>query len=246
MGGDVDSDLTGYALARQHGETAIASKPQSRVLDAGCGRRCCLDYGPDAYVVGLDIGEVELAANEQLDERIVGALETYPLPRESFDVVVCQDVLEHVERPTAALRNMMRAVKPGGLLILGLPNVVNPKGLVTKFTPLRFHLWVYRRVWRNPVAGTPGHGPYKTYLRWSLRPSALRRLARRNGFEVEEFMLWGTNWPSRLRERDRTGYVAWRVLEGLWRILTLNRVDPEQSEIWTMLRKTEGPPTRFE
>lgn len=234
------SDEPGYAEIKRRGEAAVASKTRPRVLDAGCGRRCFLNFSRDAFVVGLDVGEAELAANERLDERIVGALETYPLPAESFDVAVCQDVLEHLPRPEAALRNLMRAVKPGGLLILGFPNVLTPKGVVTKFTPLWVHLWLYRRLKRNPRVGTEGYGPYKTYLRWCLRPKALSRIAQQNGFAVDDLRLWASDWPTYLRERHAFGYRAWRALEWVWRVLTINRLDPTLTEVWMVLRKIEA------
>ena len=47
-------------------------------------------------MVGLDISPSALDRNRLLDDRIVGDLETYPLPRKAFDVVVCWDVLEHL------------------------------------------------------------------------------------------------------------------------------------------------------
>ena len=209
----------------------------SRALDAGCGRRCFLDFPPDVHVVGLDIGEAELLANERLDERIVGALETYRLPAESFDVVICQDVLEHLPGPEIALRNLMGAVKPNGLLILGFPNVLTPKGLATKFTPLAFHRWVYRRIKGSARVGTDGFGPYRTYLRWSLRPTAVRHLAEQNGFSELEFRLWGTDWPTHLRRRSEAAYRIWRGVEGMWRLVTLNRLDPTLTETWLLLEK---------
>ena len=45
-----------------------------------------------------------------------------PLPSDSFDVVTCQTVLMHLARPAAALREMLRVVRPGGLLVCVEPN----------------------------------------------------------------------------------------------------------------------------
>ena len=61
----------------------------------------------------------------------------------------------------------------------------HPKSVVAKFTPHFFHVFVYRRLgFEN--AGKPGYGPFPTYLRWSLRQSALERWAGRRGLEVVE------------------------------------------------------------
>lgn len=170
-----------------------------RVLDAGCGAK---SVPRDGYVVGLDIDEQALQRNPRLDERIVGNLETYPLPRDSFDLIVCSDVLEHMPRPELALENMIGALAPGGVLELGFPNLLTLKGLVTKFTPHWFHRWVYQHVYKNTV-----DEPYKTYLRASMRPAAVVRLARRCGLLVDEHCfesgLHPLAWRSECRMRLR-------------------------------------------
>ena len=160
---------------------------QLRVLDAGCGTNAHLAFGgvglrplslEGAHVTGLDIDGEALAANPRLHDRIVGSVETYPLTSEAFDVVVCWDVLEHLRRPSLALENLGRALKPGGTMILGFPNVLSFKGIVTKLTPYSFHRWVYRYVYRTDLE------PYPTVLRLCLRPSAVRRWAEERGFGV--------------------------------------------------------------
>jgi SAM-dependent methyltransferase len=156
-----------------------------RILEAGCGRQCQPDTPPDAYVVGLDADEAGLALNERVDEKIIADIASADLPPESFDRIVCHNVLEHVSNPTAALDNLADALAPGGELRLGLPNVLAPKSLVAKFTPHSFHVFVYQRLgFEN--AGKPGYGPFPTFLRWSLRQSALERWAERRGLEVVE------------------------------------------------------------
>jgi len=187
----------------------------TRVLDAGCGRGRRVDFG-EAYVVGIDIAEYELGLNESLDERIVGDIQTYPLEPSSFDTIYCQDLLEHLPHPKAALHNMFRALRPGGTMHIGLPNLVSPKGLVTKFTPLRFHVWVYRNVFGRPWAGSPGYGPYKTYLRWSVRPNGIARLAIQEGLEVREVELYEEPYFTAFWASRRT---LWRLVKLAWRLV---------------------------
>jgi SAM-dependent methyltransferase len=199
---------------------------QRRALDAGCGReRAYVDFGPDVHVVGIDISEIELALNEALDERIVGDIQTYPLPAESFDEIACWDVLEHLPNPTHALVNLINALKPGGRLTLGTPNLLSPKGVLTKFTPHWFHVWVYRHVFHFEEAGTPGYGPYKTYLRWSLTPQRLVRFVEERGLVVEELTLYESELFERLPQDSPVVGALWKACASAWRVATLGQ-DP--------------------
>lgn len=86
-----------------------------------------------------------------------------PLPDESFDAVTCQTVLMHLADPQAALREMLRILRPGGLLICVEPN--NLWNLMT-FSSLtegetvetlvrRFELWL--RQHRGRMAAGEGN-----------------------------------------------------------------------------------------
>lgn len=55
-------------------------------------------------------------------EFLEGEATKIPLPDNMFDVVTCQTVLMHLERPLDALREMLRILRPGGLLICTEPN----------------------------------------------------------------------------------------------------------------------------
>jgi len=143
---------------------AASAGGRLRILDAGCGVGYGADFPPDAHVVGIDISEAALARNRKLDERILGDLQSYPLPSESFDLVVCHYVLEHVEDPRAAVRNLAASVRRGGELDISIPILWSAKGLLTKLTPHRFHVWCYRRLFHFENAGKDGYGPFPTTL----------------------------------------------------------------------------------
>ncbi|HNY83386.1 MAG TPA: class I SAM-dependent methyltransferase [Anaerolineaceae bacterium] len=74
-------------------------------------------------VIGLDI---ELPRVEDCKEYsplvINGASEYLPLPAESADLVWSHEVLEHVEDDHAAIREMVRVLRPGGRIVLFCPN----------------------------------------------------------------------------------------------------------------------------
>ena len=70
-------------------------------------------------------------------------------------------------------------LRPGGRAVLALPNILSLKGLVTRFTPWWFHVWVYRRVLGDASVGTDGIRPVPHGL--SLRPPPGGAAAARRG-----------------------------------------------------------------
>ncbi|CAE7702475.1 unnamed protein product, partial [Symbiodinium sp. CCMP2456] len=64
-------------------------------------------------------GSVFLQGYGQID--VVSDIGSIPLPDESFDLVICTDVLEHVLNPKRAMHEMGRLLKPGGIVLLQVP-----------------------------------------------------------------------------------------------------------------------------
>ena len=105
--------------------TALQGRPGLRLLEAGCGSASYFDFANVTRTVGIDISREQLDRNAFVQEKILGDIQTYPLARNEFDIVVCWDVLEHLSRPQEALHNLCHAVRPGGVLILGFPNLLS-------------------------------------------------------------------------------------------------------------------------
>ena len=55
------------------------------------------------------------------DPDIVGDAHALPFPDNSFEVVICREVLEHVENPIRAVDELYRTLKPGGKLLIYVP-----------------------------------------------------------------------------------------------------------------------------
>lgn len=109
-------------------------KPK-RILDAGCGRGFYL-YGINSYkfvkeIHGIDINEkyLKIAKNINQDKRVkIKKSNIYKLPYEnnSFDLIICSEVLEHLKDDKKALKELHRVLKPNGKLIITVPNLNFP------------------------------------------------------------------------------------------------------------------------
>jgi 2-polyprenyl-3-methyl-5-hydroxy-6-metoxy-1,4-benzoquinol methylase len=97
-----------------------------RFLDVGCNIGCAVEAarlrGFSALGLELDASAVEIAKQTFPNNRyIVGSLDDLPAP-ETFDVVLCSEVIEHVSAPAAFIKKLGSFVSPGGILILTTPD----------------------------------------------------------------------------------------------------------------------------
>jgi ubiquinone/menaquinone biosynthesis C-methylase UbiE len=99
----------------------------ARVLDAGCGTggfiRSLRTARPDWQVTGVDLSPVAcgLARERTGAEIIEASLTALPFGDGTFSAVVTGDVLYHIEDTAAALRELARCVKPGGVVLVNEP-----------------------------------------------------------------------------------------------------------------------------
>ena len=91
------------------------------ILDIGCGSSRIVQTLPQA--VGLDMQIRKLrwlrAPGRQL---VQGSLSDLPFADESFDAVICSEVIAHIPRDRIDLTDMVRVLAPGGRLVLGTPD----------------------------------------------------------------------------------------------------------------------------
>lgn len=107
----------------------VPSKAGETVLDVATGpgtvaREAALRVGPEGRVVGVDISAAMLAVGREWAaepgaapiEYIEAPATSMPLSDASFDVAYCQQGLQHMGDPLAALREIRRLLKPDGRL----------------------------------------------------------------------------------------------------------------------------------
>jgi SAM-dependent methyltransferase len=113
-----------------------------RLLDAGAGTQRYRSWCSHLTYVAHDFGAYDGkgdGAGLQTGEFDYGNLDiisdicAIPAPDNSFDAILCTEVLEHVPHPEAALRELVRLLKPGGNLILTAPFIS-----FTHFAPYHF------------------------------------------------------------------------------------------------------------
>jgi len=131
------------------------------ILDAGCGIGVYVAHFR-AYsdnVHGVDIDPERVAEASQLLPNIrVASAEQLPYPDNMFDVVLSHEVLEHVGDDRAAVSEAVRVLKPGGRLVVFVPNRWYPfetHGVMWRgqyHFGNKFFINYLPNVWRNKLA----------------------------------------------------------------------------------------------
>jgi ubiquinone/menaquinone biosynthesis C-methylase UbiE len=119
------------------------------ILDVGCGTGLITRLIHSDNITALDINPwaLERAKINTKDRDVafvLGDAEAIPFPANTFDIVVCTEMLEHLVRPDLALRGIYRILKPGGRFIGSVPSksvIWKYRKLITTTSPVQepFH-----------------------------------------------------------------------------------------------------------
>jgi 2-polyprenyl-6-hydroxyphenyl methylase/3-demethylubiquinone-9 3-methyltransferase len=171
-----------------------------RWLDVGCGSGTLTRWlsGRGATVVGVDgapemVHIAEAAAQTQAcgDGSLqfqVANVENLPFPDGSFDGVLCSSVLEYTKDPKSCLNEIARITKPGGILMISVPNA---KSIVRLGLRVAFHLTRW--------TGSP-RPAYMAHSRHQYSMAQFSAFLKSLNFEPDSVTAFGSGFPAGLRK----------------------------------------------
>src|SRR5258706_8231168 len=203
----LEKERRGPLLDVPAGEGALAA----RLLSAGFEVNCC-DLYPEIFRL-RDVGIRQGDLNGEL-----------PFDSRSFDYVTCLEGLEHIENPQQAIREFARVLKPGGHLIISVPNILNIEerlkwlihGYTSHFKPISRAAAERLRVEYDDRVEIAAHVNPISY-------SELRYVLEKHGFEVLT------------AHRDKAKANAWLYcpLVGIIKLIAKLTPQEKRSERWT-------------
>ena len=185
-----------------------------RVLDVGCNTGAFgegLKAQRDIEVWGVEPNETAACHAAKILDHVVIDLfaATTAIPNNFFDVVVFNDILEHLVDPWEALRIAQRKLRPGGCVVASLPKILNRENLM--------HM-LHERDFKYENIGIRD----RTHLRFFTQKS-MRRLFDESGYSVQKITginerWWSESLINRLAYRifrtqlEETKYVQYAIM----------------------------------
>ncbi|MGD0887276.1 MAG: class I SAM-dependent methyltransferase [Thermodesulfovibrionales bacterium] len=126
-------------------------QPSFTIIDFGCGRGAYKDDsinlrrnlrilgGKAKEVIGIDIDRAA-EVNPFIDRFILSDHTNLSVDDESIDMIICDNVMEHLDNPELFFAEAKRVLKVNGYLCIRTPNVYNYIALMSKIIPKRYHL----------------------------------------------------------------------------------------------------------
>jgi len=166
---------------------------QAQILECGCGPGGILGEVANRHcrLTGIDINPRYLArarSNFGKDVAWIQAdVENLPFCDQSFDIVCCIGVLSYLQNDEAAVAEIARVVKSGGVVIMALPNWLM---LDKIFDPYYYLVWLPSRALRHVfpafAAAPQDSNRFNTAMIRRYRPATISTVFRRHGLvEVE-------------------------------------------------------------
>jgi SAM-dependent methyltransferase len=213
-----------------HIKQKACSNRALNILEAGCGTRWDLDLEPVQYTLtGVDIDKnaLDVRKNQQrdLDIAILGDLRTVTLEESEYDVIYSSYVLEHVDGAEGVLKNFVRWLKPGGILILRIPSRDSARGFLSRITPFWFHIFYKKYIQGAENAGKPGHDPFPTFYDKVVSRSGIYEFCEKHGLVMRAEYGKGRRRKNRWIFWFLSSLLVWIVHFASFRRLSVKYVD---------------------
>ena len=122
---EVKSITTGiHGSGVKPGDIYIFAQLSGLILDIGCGNGDKIEYfrklKTTKEVIGLDIAEDILKARTN---RICADAQYLPFKSNTFDSVICSELLEHLPNPESCIKDIHRILKPRGVVFFSTPTL---------------------------------------------------------------------------------------------------------------------------
>jgi SAM-dependent methyltransferase len=231
----------GSRVLEKHIKQKAADGVPLRILEAGCGQNWPLDLKEIQFTLtGNDVdGDMLLlrkAKHNDLDEMIVGDLRFLDLEKHTYDVIYNSYVLEHIDGAEGVMENFSNWLKPGGLLILRIPDRNSVRGFVARNTPFWFHVFYVKHVLGFKDAGTTGVGPFRAFYDPIVSRAGIHEFCRKNGFNIKEEYGHGSHLESN-SFRDILIFLFVRTVS----LLSLGKLAWDHTDITYVLEKEQKP-----
>jgi SAM-dependent methyltransferase len=207
------------------------------ILEAGCGQHWHLDLtGIQFTITGVDIDkdalELRRTQYNDLGEMIVGDLRSVDLEKNRYDVIYNSYVLEHIDGAEGVLEKFANWLRPGGILILRMPDRNSVRGFVTRITPFWFHMLYGKYITLFRDAGKTGFGPFPTFYDPIVSRPGIQEFCRNNHFIIKEE--YGQR--SDLRGQGIIGFIIYLFVRTI-NLLSLGKLAWEYSDLTYILEK---------
>lgn len=198
------------------------------LLDAGAGRGYLKEMNFKDHVkkaVGVDPDKI-VKTNPYLHEAHIGLADNmHYFKDESFDVIVSNNVLEHISDPNAFYAETSRVLKKGGVLITKTPNMFHYMPVIAMITPQSFHNFA------SKLRGTPAGDTFPTQYKANSK-KAQTKFGKENNLKVEK-MVFVEGRPEYLRMFFFT-YILGMIYE---RFVNFFKLDQFKIVMFTIMRK---------
>ena len=185
------NNSTEYYQTERREVSGLLPKQYSKVLEIGCGAgRFRNNLNQEHEYWGVEpVESIAKLSKEKLDKVLVGTYQEVEnlIPNNYFDLIVCNDVIEHMPDHDAFFQSIKQKIKKDGCLVASIPNV----RYIENLSEL-----LIKKDWEYKNEGILD----RTHLRFFTRKSLVRTLSN-NDFSIKQITGINRYQPGSLRNR---------------------------------------------